>query len=67
MSEKKVKDVTKLKSGLLLQICNDPAEFFSVLRDDMMLICDDILPEHPDLNEAMQYSILQYFEQAFNV
>ena len=56
---------TVLKSGLILEICKNPAEFFLNIRDDLFTLTDGLLIDNPQLNEAVSYAILEYFEERF--
>ena len=56
-----------LKSGILLEICKNPKEFFISLRDDLLLVSEQILAENPRFNENMSFAILEYFDENFNV
>lgn len=55
------------KSGLILEICKDPAEFFQSIRDDLFHITDELLIDTPQVNEQVSYAILEYFEERFGV
>lgn len=56
-----------LKSGLLLEICKDPAEFFKEMCDDLYTLTDAILVDTPHLNEEVSSAIFEYFQEKFNV
>jgi len=57
----------ELRSGLILEICKSPLEFFQGIRDDLFSVTDELLIDNPQLNEQVTYAILEYFEERFGV